>query len=151
MTHSKIDILHAKVNVLILSLNIILFDNKTENLQELGNVLCKQLPHLEEGGLWLWNYQTGEVYYSPKFCETLGYEYKELGTGFAGFDLADKEQFSKGEKMINDLIENNSIEPYINDITYSTKLGEKKLVQCVGSIFYKDNLPYLILGTHRIK
>lgn len=152
MLYSKIDLLNAKINVLTLSLNIILYDNKVENLQKLGEILCEQTLHqLEEGGIWLWNYQTNEVYYSNNFCKTLGYNYGELGTGFDGFNLGDEEHMSIGMKMINDLIANHSIEPFINDITYKTKSNGYVNIQCIGAVFYKDNLPYIILGTHKVK
>ena len=37
-------------------------------------------------GIWDWNIQTGEIYYSPRLRELLGYEEGEMGNTFKSFD-----------------------------------------------------------------
>lgn len=144
--------LNLKINTLTLALNITYFEQKSKSLSELGEMLCNaNLDHLENGGMWIWNYQTNEVYYSDGFCKSLGFGYMELGNGFDGFDFGNKDEMSIGLTMIENLISKNSIEPFINMITYKTKHNQNKLIKCVGSVFYKEGKPLYILGTHTIK
>lgn len=148
---SKIDMLHAKLNTVTIYLNVMLFDRETKDIQELGKAVCKHnLHNLENGGIWLWEYDTGKVFYSYGFCEALGFEYGELGDGFGGFDIGDKDDMDRGMGMIQNLIDKKSIDPFINRITYKTKSNNHIDVECGGSVFYKDDKPYIILGTHKI-
>jgi hypothetical protein len=148
---SKIDFLNAKLNTLIISINVVLYEKKSIDLKSLGELICKQnLHNLENGGLWLWDYNTNEVFYSFGFCEALEYQYGQLGNGFEGFDRGDQKDMAKGIEMINKLIDKQSIDPFINRIKYTTKSNKEINVNCVGSVFYKEGKPYLILGTHKI-
>lgn len=148
---SKIDFLNAKLNTLIISINVVMYEKKAIDLKSLGELVCKQnLSTLENGGLWLWDYNTNEVFYSFGFCEALGYQYGELGNGFDGFDRGNDQDMARGMEMINKLVEKQSIDPFINNIKYKTKSGKEITVDCVGSVFYKKGKPYLILGTHKI-
>lgn len=148
---SKIDFLNAKLNTLIISINVVMYENKAIDLKSLGELICRQnLQTLENGGLWLWDYNTNEVFYSFGFCEALGYQYGELGNGFDGFDRGNDQDMARGMEMINKLIDKQSIDPFINNIRYTTKSGNEIKVDCVGSVFYKEGKPYLILGTHKI-
>lgn len=148
---NKIDILNDKINIIALSLNIALFDSKAKGLLPLGEHICyENLERLESGGIWLWDYQTNEVYYSEAFCESLGYNYGELGTGFSGFDLGNKEQMEAGMEMIKYLISIKSIGPFVNNITFTSKSKKQVPVECVGAVFYKNNDPYIVFGTHKL-
>lgn len=149
--NSKIDMLNAKLNTLTISLNVMLFDKETNDIQELGRAICAHQVHkLENGGMWLWEYNTDKVFYSDGFSDALEFEHGELGDGFGGFDQGNKEDMLRGLKMIQELIYKKSIDPFINPITYRTKSNKLIPIECIGSVFYKGGEPYIVLGTHKI-
>ena len=49
--------------------------------------------------------------------------------------------------MLNKLIENKSESCFVNDLEYTKKSGEVFTVECSGTPLYKDNKPYIVLGT----
>jgi PAS domain-containing protein len=144
----KMAIIHEGI---VLKMGVALLSSRTNSLQELGELLVETSSDLlPTGGLWLWDHETNEVFYSPKFCEALGYKYKELGTGFDGFNLANKDHLDHGLDMINKLIETNSNDTFINNIDYTAKDGSIVHIICRGTVFFIHNKPEIILGTHKI-
>jgi hypothetical protein len=153
MRIEQINIMNAKMNVGILALAIAnaLVRNGEKKVCEIGEFICSENEeYLEDGGVWIWEYATGEVFYSTDFCKSIGYEYGELGRGFGGFDKGDKQHMDRGMKMIEELIAKGSSEPFINQIDFTTKNNTILPVQCIGAVLYKSNKPQYILGTHRI-
>ena len=147
----KIQKINSILEVTMLRLSIILLQNKNSTLYEMGEQLVKD--HCDEiasGGYWIWNHVTNEVYYSPKFCKTLGYEYGELGTGFGGFNRGNAEQMAKGMAMIQALIDSKSNDTFINHIVFTKKDGTTILIECSGTVIFICNVPFIVLGTHKI-
>lgn len=155
----SINIIQEKVNKInsilestMLRLSIILISNHSDDLFEIGEKLV--IDHCDEianGGFWVWNHNTNEVYYSPKFCNTLGYEYGELGKGFGGFNRGNVEQMKNGMDMIQNLINTNSKDTFINYIDFTKKDGSIINIECSGAILFIGEIPFVILGTHKLK
>lgn len=141
-------LIHQKI---VLKLGVALFDNKASNVIELGDMMLKaESDNIANGGFWIWDYTTNEVYYSPKFYEVLGYKFGDFGNGFKGFELSNKEHLDRGIDLIKELIINKSELIFINNIDYKKKDGSILNVICSGTIFYKNNAPKYILGTHKL-
>lgn len=142
------NIIHQKI---VLKLGVALFEDKVNNVIELGEMMLKtEADNIANAGFWIWDYVTNEVYYSPKFCNSLGYEYQELGNDFKGFNLSNKEHLDTCIEKINQLLKDKSHSVFINEIDYITKNGNVINITCSGTIFYKNGNPKYILGTHKI-
>ena len=140
--------IHQKI---VLKLGVALFDSKADNVLELGEMMLKtEADNIASGGYWIWDYATNEVYYSPKFCEVLGFSPGDFGNGFAGFDLGNKEQMAIGMGLINDLIANKSESVFVNPIAFEKKDSSILNCICSGTVFYKNGQPKYILGTHKL-
>lgn len=140
--------IHDKI---VLKMGVSLFESTSNNVIELGDLLLKlESDKLTDAGFWIWDYVTNEVYYSPKFCEKIGYSYGDFGNDTKGFDLANKEQMAIGMEMLNNLIDNKSELIFINNIEYTSKDGSIKKFICSGTVFYKDGETKYILGTHKL-
>ena len=148
---NKIDIITASLNYLSISLNIMIYEKVSADVNDLGIALDSNgIKDIENGGFWIWDYTNDQVYYSSKFCESLGYSLGELGTGFGGFDRGKEIEMEKGMSMINELVNQKSISPFVNYITFKRKDNATIEVMCSGSVFYKDYNAKYILGTHKI-
>lgn len=136
---------------IVLKMGAMLLDSRTKTLSELGELLVKSnSDELTNGGFWILEYASGKVYYSPKFCNVLGYDYNEFKDGFDGFNRGDAEQMQYGMMLINDLIKAKSQDSFINKIDFQKKDLSMIQIECSGTVFYKFDKPYLILGTHKI-
>lgn len=136
---------------IVLKMGAMLLDSRTKTLSELGDLLVKSnSDELTNGGFWVWEYATNKVYYSPKFCNSLGYEYNEFKDGFGGFNRGDVEQMQYGMTLIQDLINAKSQDSFINKIDFQKKDLSIIHIECSGTVFYKFDNPYLILGTHKV-
>lgn len=148
----KVTKIQSILEATMLKLSVILISNHSDNLFDLGEKLV--IEHCDEianGGFWVWNHNTNEVYYSPKFCNTLGYKYGELGRGFGGFNRGNVEQMQKGMAMIDKLIAENSKDTFINNINFTKKDGSIITIECSGAILFIGEVPFVILGTHKLK
>lgn len=147
----------SKINLILettmLRLSIILISNVNHtSLFTLGEKLVSEYcDELSDGGFWVWNHKTDEVYYSPKFCTILGYNYGELGKGFAGFNRGNLKQMKRGIDIIQTLIDTQSHDTFVNIIEFTKKDGGIILIECSGGILFIDNIPFVVLGTHKIK
>jgi len=93
---------HTKI---VLKMGVALFSNKVKSVIELGELLISaECDELTNAGVWIWEVETDKVFYSPKFCETLGYNIGDFGDSFKGFEQSDSIQFNKGIAEINELI-----------------------------------------------
>ena len=137
--------------IIVLKMGLALLTVRTKNVQELGELLVQNNSDLlSEGGIWIWEYNTNDVYYSPIFCETLGFEYGHWGNTFDGFNQGNKEDFATGVDMINKLIEKGDNGCFVNKIRFTKKDGTEINILCTGTIFFKNGKPDIVLGTHGI-
>ena len=140
---------HDKI---VLKMGVYLFEHKVNDIQQLGDKLLEMgSDELTNGGYWIWDYNTNEVYYSPLFCTSLGFDYGDFGTSLEGFYNSDEEMLSKGMKMIGKLIDEHSHGCFVNDVIYYSKDDKEVMVECSGTVFYKEDKPIYVLGTHKIR
>jgi len=142
------DSIHENI---VIKIGVSILSTKAATLTELGELLINsKADDLSSGGIWIWQYDSGEVFYSPNFCETLGFEYGELGNDFTGFNRADTENLNYGMSLIDKLIESKSNENFINNIKFQKKDGQYIDIQCTGTVLYRYGKPYIVLGTHKV-
>lgn len=135
----------------VLKMGVALFSGKVSSVIELGNILIENgSDDLCDGGVCIWQIDNGQIYYSPKFCNVLGFEYGEFGEGFGGFDRGNAEQMAYGMGLIDKLIEEKSQSIFINKIDYLKKDNNVLPIICSGTVFYKYNAPFYIVGTHKL-
>ncbi|MEH2127617.1 PAS domain S-box protein [Nostoc sp.] len=102
-------------------------------------------------GLWDWNFLTGEVYYSPRYLEMLGYRFDELPQNLSTWErLVHPEDLPWAEKILTDYLKDSSI-PYKFDYRLRTKSGECKWIANYGKVVMRDadGNPLRMTGTHR--
>ncbi|MDZ8259620.1 PAS domain S-box protein [Nostoc sp. ChiQUE01b] len=108
---------------------------------------------LEASGdaLWDWNILTGEVYYSPRYLEMLGYGFDELPQDFSTWEqLVHPDDLPWVEKILADHLKDSSAQ-YKFDYRLRTKSGECKWIANYGKVVMRDadGNPLRMTGTHR--
>ncbi|MFN6480396.1 PAS domain S-box protein [Nostoc sp. DedQUE07] len=102
-------------------------------------------------GLWDWNFLTGEVYYSPRYLEMLGYRFDELPQNLSTWErLVHPDDLPWTKKILAAHFKDSSI-PYKFDYRLCTKSGECKWIANYGKVVMRDadGNPLRITGTHR--
>lgn len=102
-------------------------------------------------GLWDWNIATGEVYFSPRYLEMLGYEADELAFNVSSWEyLVHPEDIIWVKEILDAHFKDSSV-PYAFDYRVRTKSGEWKWVADYGKVVERDKQgnPLRMAGTHR--
>jgi PAS domain S-box-containing protein len=102
-------------------------------------------------GLWDWNIQTGEVYFSPRYLEMLGYDANELPQAFSTWErLIHPDDKPWVMERLNAHLADSSI-PYQFDYRILTKSGTWKWIANYGKVVARDEkgTPLRMTGTHR--
>ncbi|MEH1920340.1 PAS domain S-box protein [Nostoc sp.] len=102
-------------------------------------------------GLWDWNILTGEVYYSPRYLEMLGYNFDELPHDCSTWKrLVHPEDLPWVEKILAAHLKDSSVS-YKFDYRLQTKSGEYKWIADYGKVVMRDaqGNPLRMTGTHR--
>lgn len=101
-------------------------------------------------GIWDWNVQTGDAYFSPQWYTMLGYEPGEMPASYATWrSLIHPDDISQTEAKIQDHITQN-IPRYTVEFRMRTKEGSWKHILARGQIVEYDtsDLPVRMVGTH---
>ncbi|MEH2193478.1 MAG: PAS domain-containing protein [Nostoc sp.] len=102
-------------------------------------------------GLWDWNILTGEVYYSPRFLEMLGYGFDELPQDFSTWKrLVHPDDLPWVEQILGTHLKDSSVR-YKFDYRLQTKSGKWKWIADYGKVVIRDEEgnPLWMTGTHR--
>lgn len=100
-------------------------------------------------GIWDWNLQTNEVYYSPRFKAQLGYAEQEFPPLLSSFDAHlhpdDRELV---QRTIQDHLAQRT--PYHTEFRLRTKNGAYLWIECHGQASWDgQGTPLRMTGTHR--
>ncbi len=102
-------------------------------------------------GFWDWNIATGEVYYSPRYLEMLGYEVDEFPQDVESWEkLIHPDDRLRVMKILEAHFKDSSV-GYSFDYRVLTKSGEWKWIADYGKVVVRDKngLPLRMAGTHR--
>lgn len=102
-------------------------------------------------GLWDCDISTGQIYWSPRFLEMLGYEQNELVANFSTWEkLIHPEDQPWVINILNAHLKNTSY-PYDFDYRMQTKSGEWKWIGNYGKVVAWDDQgnPLRMAGTHK--
>ncbi|WP_196511437.1 PAS domain S-box protein [Nostoc sp. NZL] len=102
-------------------------------------------------GLWDWNILTGEVYYSPRYLEMLGYSFDELSQDLSTWKrLVHPDDLPWVEKILTVHLKDSSV-PYKFDYRLRTQSGKYKWIANYGKVVMRDEQgkPLRMTGTHR--
>ena len=141
--------IHANI---VLKMGVILLSNKYKGAIDIGAELNKlYTDDLTNGGYWLYDYKTNECYYSDRFLKSLGYNREDVCLTISFFyKTAEKIHLDVCFEMIAELMEDKSENCFVNEIDYYHVDGTILKVECMGTIFYKDGEPIIVLGTNKI-
>ena len=100
-------------------------------------------------GLYDWNLETNEIYYSPSWKRMLGYEDDELPNDFSIWEkLTEAEDVKRSWKMQNELI-NKKRDNFKIEFKMKHKNGHwVDILSRANAIFNEDNKAIRIIGTH---
>ncbi len=101
-------------------------------------------------GLWDWNLETDEVYFSPRWKDMLGYEEQDLFSTLDSFTaLVRPDDREKVMKAARDYIEGR-IDSFETEITMHHKDGHDIIVLSRGFLVRRkvDDKPIRLIGTH---
>ena len=120
-------------------------------VSELGKRLSElKTDEQTEAGFWIWDYNTDECYYSPKFKDYLKFDDSFPNTSAGFIQNMIEEDLQPGLLKTQMMIESKSKDVFINVVRYKTPEGIKGVI-CSGTIIYsKDELPTYVVGTHQI-
>lgn len=102
-------------------------------------------------GLWDWNISTGEVYFSPRWHEMLGYKAGELPERVSTWQmLIHPEDEPWVMKLLNHHMQDPQI-PYTFDYRLRTQSGDWTWIGCYGRVVAYDDRghPIRMAGTHK--
>ncbi|AOY78675.1 PAS domain S-box protein [Moorena producens JHB] len=102
-------------------------------------------------GLWDWNITTGEVYYSPRWLEMLGYDVDELPGYLSSWEkLIHPEDKPLVKSLLNACLKNSSV-LLACDHRVRTKSGQWKWIAIYGKVVAHDHKgnPKRMAGTHK--
>lgn len=139
-------------NNIILKLGIALASKNLFSIKEIGEFMQETgADEFSNGGFWLYGYESNDCYLSDKFLESLEYKREEIeeNVGFF-YKVANHEHLDRSFEILNKLIEKKSEFCFVNELDYTKKSGEVFTVECSGTPLYKNNKPYIVLGTHVI-
>jgi hypothetical protein len=139
-------------NNIILKLGVGIAAKDLFTIKEIGEFMQNTgADKFSNGGFWLYGYESNDCYLSDKFLQSLGYSRDEIKENVEFFyKVANNEHLNIGFEMLNKLIEVKSETSFINYLNYTKKDKSILNVECSGTPLYKDNKPYIILGTHAI-
>src|SRR6056297_72753 len=103
----------------------------------------------EEHGYWDWNLDTDEIYFSPKYCQMLGYEPDELPKHYKTWEkLLHPEDRENAVEAIKEKIE--LVHPFDLEFRLRCKSGKWKWIKGKGHLYNKDKngIPHRFVGTH---
>ena len=112
----------------------------------------KECDELTDGGFWLIDAKTKDLYMSDKFLSAFGYDRCDfLKPNFDTlFEFVIKKDLDIGIKDLEYVLKTKSQETFMNDIRYNCKNGTIQKVSCSGTVFFIKDEPVLILGTHKL-
>lgn len=89
-------------------------------------------------GLWDWNIDAGELYYSPRYLAMLGYEVGELTQALSSWEQLVHPQDMPQVQVILEAHLHDGSKPYKIDYRVQTKLGEWKWINAYGKVMVRD-------------
>lgn len=100
-------------------------------------------------GLWDWNIETNQVYFSPRWKAMVGYEERELMNGFADFEaLLHPEDHDYVLAAVNDYLSGKNDE-YDVEFRFRHKNGSYRWILARGKAMRRENgAPYRMAGSH---
>lgn len=100
-------------------------------------------------GLWDWNLETNEIYFSPRWKSILGYQDEELPNEFSVWEeLTKPEDVKSSWEMLNKLLEG-KIKHFYKEFQMLHKNGKWIDVLSRANVFYNESgKPYRVVGTH---
>jgi len=125
----------------------------TEDVLAIGQeLLLNGADNLQDGGFWIWDFNSEDEFYSPKFRKVLGF------SGEIDFPSHEsswrnqifKEDLERVDEIMNVLINENKDINYDFDVSYYTKKNKVLKVNCSGLIFKKNGLNKYLIGSHTI-
>ena len=100
-------------------------------------------------GLWDWNFETGEMYFSPRYLSMLGYAPGELEPNIASWEkLLHPDDREEAKRIELDHIERG--EPFAIEFRLRSKSGDWQWVMSRGKVveWDADGRPRRMVGTH---
>ena len=107
---------------------------------------------LTDGGYWLIDAKTKEMYLSDKFLSVFGYDrtYFQSPTYNTLYEFAILEDLQRGEPDLQRLIDKKSQATFVNNVRYKCKDGSLQEVKCSGTVLFVHDEAVLMVGTHEL-
>ncbi len=103
----------------------------------------------EDHGYWDWNLDTNEVYFSPRYCEMLGYHPDEFPPRYQTWEeLLHPEDRESAVETVRERVKR--AEPFELEFRLQTKSGDWKWIKGSGNSYRMDQegIPHRVVGTH---
>lgn len=100
-------------------------------------------------GIWDWDVETNQVYYSPRWKAMVGYGEDELNNGFADFEaLLHPEDKDRVLSAVGEYL-NGNLKEYNLQFRFKHKGGTYRWIQAKGKALRRENgAPYRMAGSH---
>ncbi|MDZ7795472.1 MAG: PAS domain S-box protein [Spirochaetia bacterium] len=103
----------------------------------------------ENHGYWDWDLDTNKAYFSPKYCEMLGYEPDELPGDYRTWEkLLHPEDKEHALETVREKLKHG--QAFELEFRMQTKSGNWKWIKGKGNLYYIDQngVPHRFVGTH---
>ena len=122
---------------------------------EIGAILERYQLDKATDGFWVWNIQTNDEWYSPKFRAVLGFndEYDFPNDPESWQKAIIPEHLKLAMDQVGEYLKNPIQNPYYLKVTYRRKNGSLINILCDGDIVRYNNEtrePIIMVGTHSV-
>lgn len=133
-----------------LALGVSLLSRTISNVIEIGRLMFQLgSDKMTDCGYWIWNIDTDECYYSPKFIHCLGYEESEFdynGTVFR--KLMKEESLKTAMERADKLLKLGKTSTITNTVVYTRKDGTEATFDCSVTTIDRNGILSILFGVH---
>jgi PAS domain S-box-containing protein len=133
-----------------LALGVSLLSRTISNVIEIGRLMFQLgSDKMTDCGYWIWNIDTDECYYSPKFIHCLGYEESDFdynGTVFR--KLMKEESLKTAMDKTQNLLKLGKSSTITNTVVYTRKDGKEVTFDCSVTTIDRNGILSILFGSH---
>ena len=133
-----------------LALGVTILSRTISSVKDIGSLMYQLgSDNMTECGYWIWNKDTDECYYSPKFIHCLGYTQEEIEYNSSTFrKLMNDSSLKMAIEKTDRLLQLGKTSSIINTVVYKKKDGTEITFDCSVTTIERNGLISILFGAH---